>query len=155
MKRLLIALGLGVLMGTSAMALPMSPPPPTDGPHELGIVDGECHVFDAKGGTTRGVLENISVTPNGKITMKCSLAKGLRLSGIPKRGAVKFDYDNRPVLCRTVSSIILLNGETEYTYYETEDWQNIVAVSGASSLICHYRPEDGLTVPISAPAEAE
>ena len=138
MKKLLIALGLSALMGAAAMA-----------GHELGFdadTDG-CHVFNAKGETAPGILRNISVTPNGKITMKCSFAKGLRLSDIPRRGAAKFDYDNKGVVCRTVSSIILLNGETEYTYHYTEDWQNIVAVSGASSLICHYRPEDGLTVP--------
>jgi len=145
MKKLLIALGLGALMmGTGAMALPASPP--EEGVPELGVDVWNpeiCRVFDGKGSTTEGVLKNISIAPNGNITMKCSSnGKVEKPSGFPKRGAVIYTFESEDgnIRCLTISSIIVTDeGETEYTYTETDDWQNVVSASGKSSLICHYR----------------
>ncbi len=157
MKKLLIALGLGALMGTSAMALPMSPPP-TEGVFELGVdvYNPEiCRIFNGKGSTTSGALKNISIAPNGNITMKCSSdGKVEKPSNIPKRGAVIYSFESSEgnIRCLTISSISVIDGVTTYEYEYTDDWQNVVSASGMSSLICHYR-EVSLTTP--APAVAE
>ncbi len=134
-------------MGTSTLAFPMTPP--SEGEIRLGIFDNEpevCRVFHGKGNTTLGVLKNISIAPDGSITMKCS-SDG-KFTARPEERAVIYTHESavgntskvgRPILCRTISSIILVDGEPEYTYAYTDDWQNVVSKSGMSSLICHYR----------------
>ena len=142
MKKLIVALGLGVLMVDTSVLVAQ---PLQD--VSLGILDEEqpevCRVFYSRGGTLNGVLKDISIAPDGSITMKCS-AKVFP----PTKKAVIFTHDSNVGktkkvgylrLCRTISSIILIDGEPEYTYAETDDWQNVVSASGMSSLVCHYR----------------
>lgn len=151
MKKLLIALGLGVLMGTSTWAIATSPPP-EDCSEGLGIQDGEagvCCLYNGIGGLVPGVLKDINVDLDGSITIKCSsdgkVAK-------PTKKAVKYDVISEVgITCHTVSMLV----ESLIGYEQTEDWQNIVSASGMSLLICHYRG-GGLTMPAPlAPAGAE
>lgn len=140
MKKLLIALGLGALMGTAVVGAPASPPP-TDGVFELGVDVWNpeiCRVFDGKGSTTSGVLKNISIAPNGSITMKCS---SIGKIAKPTKKAVIYTFESTDeyIRCLTISSISVIDGVTTYEYIYTDDWQNVVSASGKSSLICHYR----------------
>ncbi|WP_415406966.1 hypothetical protein ACLHDG_00120 [Sulfurovum sp. CS9] len=144
MKKLLIALGLGVLMmGSSAMAIALATPPPDDCSEGLGIQDGEtgvCCLYNGIGGLVPGVLKDINVDLDGSITIKCSsdgkVAK-------PTKKAVKYDVISEVgITCHTVSMLV----ESLIGYEQTDDWRNVVSASGISSLICHYR-EVPLTVP--------